>query len=42
MNTIFGDVKTALENTMEIASKIDDIKLTRDILLPAFPLPVGF
>ncbi|MBP8213211.1 MAG: DNA polymerase III subunit alpha, partial [Saprospiraceae bacterium] len=42
MNSIFGDVKTALENTMEIASKIDDIKLTRDILLPAFPLPVGF
>lgn len=42
MNTLFGDVKEAVENTMEIASKIDDIKLARDILLPAFPLPVGF
>lgn len=42
MNTLFGDVKEAVENTMEIASRIDDIKLSRDILLPAFPLPVGF
>lgn len=42
MNTLFGDVKEAVENTMEIASKIDEIKLTRDILLPAFPLPIGF
>ncbi len=42
MNTLFGDVKEAVENTMEIASKIDDIKLARDILLPAFPLPAGF
>jgi DNA polymerase III subunit alpha len=42
MNTLFGDVKEAIENTMEVASKIDNIKLTRDILLPAFPLPAGF
>ena len=42
MNLIFGDVQEAVENTMEVASKIDDIKLARDILLPAFPLPAGF
>ncbi|MGB4959169.1 MAG: DNA polymerase III subunit alpha [Saprospiraceae bacterium] len=42
MNAIFGDVKEAIENTMEIESKVDHIKLARDILLPAFPLPVGF
>jgi DNA polymerase-3 subunit alpha len=42
MNTLFGDVKEAVENTMEIASKIDNIELARDILLPAFPLPAGF
>lgn len=42
MNTLFGDVQAAVENTMEIASKIDNIQLARDILLPAFPLPVGF
>ncbi len=42
MNTLFGDVKEAVANTMEIESKIDHIELARDILLPAFPLPVGF
>jgi DNA polymerase III subunit alpha len=42
MNNIFGDVKEALVNTMEVASKIDKISLTRDILLPIFPLPAGF
>jgi DNA polymerase-3 subunit alpha len=42
MNTLFGDVKEAVANTMEIESKIDHIELARDILLPAFPLPAGF
>jgi DNA polymerase-3 subunit alpha len=42
MNTLFGDVKEAIENTMEIASKIDNLDLAREILLPAFPLPAGF
>jgi len=42
MNTLFGDVKEAIENTMEIASKVDELELKRDILLPAFPLPAGF
>jgi DNA polymerase III subunit alpha len=42
MNALFGDVKEAVENTMEIASKVEELSLSRDVLLPAFPLPVGF
>jgi DNA polymerase III subunit alpha len=42
MNTLFGDVKQAVENTMEIAGKVQEFDLARDVLLPAFPLPVGF
>ncbi|MDA9182747.1 DNA polymerase III subunit alpha, partial [Saprospiraceae bacterium] len=42
MNYIFGDVPQAIDNTMEIASKIDNLTLSRDVLLPAFPLPKGF
>ncbi|MDC1306340.1 DNA polymerase III subunit alpha, partial [Saprospiraceae bacterium] len=42
MNYIFGDVPQAIDNTMEIASKIDKLTLSRDVLLPAFPLPKGF
>lgn len=42
MNTLFGDVKQAVENTMEIASKVEEFDLARDVLLPAFPLPAGF
>ena len=38
MNYIFGDVPQAIDNTMEIASKIDKLTLSRDVLLPAFPL----
>ena len=42
MNTLFGDVKQAVENTMEIAGKVEHFDLARDVLLPNFPLPVGF
>jgi DNA polymerase III subunit alpha len=42
MNTLFGDVPNAIANTMEIAAKVEKISLTRDILLPIFPLPTGF
>jgi len=42
MNHIFTDVPFALENTIELASKIDTLSLARDILLPEFPLPPGF
>ncbi|MBK6564388.1 MAG: DNA polymerase III subunit alpha [Saprospiraceae bacterium] len=42
MNTLFGDVVEAVENTMDIAHKIQEFDLARDVLLPAFPLPTGF
>lgn len=42
MGTLFGDVPESIANTMEIFDKVDHLKLARDILLPAFPLPPGF
>lgn len=39
MRTIFADLPEALDNTLEIYDKIDTLKLKRDILLPAFPVP---
>lgn len=42
MNQLFTDVPHAIDNTMEVYDKIDELKLARDILLPAFPLPEPF
>ncbi|MCB9310795.1 MAG: DNA polymerase III subunit alpha [Lewinellaceae bacterium] len=42
MNTLFGDVKSAIENTMEIEDKVESLDLARQILLPAFPIPEGY
>ncbi|TXB64123.1 DNA polymerase III subunit alpha [Phaeodactylibacter luteus] len=42
MNGLFRDVPEAVDNTMDIFHKIDHLKLARDILLPAFPMPEGF
>ena len=42
MSKLFSDVPDAIANTMEIYDKVDDLKLARDVLLPAFPLPKGF
>jgi DNA polymerase-3 subunit alpha len=42
MGQVFHDVPFALDNTLEIASKIEALNLNRDVLLPAFPLPTGF
>ncbi len=42
MNILFKDVPQALDNTIEIVDKVEELKLTRDILLPNFPLPAGF
>ena len=42
MNTLFDDHPEAIDNTNEIVDKITPPKLTRDILLPNFPLPSGF
>ena len=42
MNQLFSDVPEAIDFTNEIVGKVEHLKLTRDILLPNFPLPAGF
>ncbi len=42
MNELFKDVPFAIDNTNDILEKVEKIKLKRDILLPAFPLPKEF
>ncbi len=42
MNALFSDVPEAIDNTMEVYDKVEKIKLKRDILLPAFPMPKEF
>jgi len=42
MNTLFTDIPAALDFTNEIFDKITAPHLTRDVLLPNFPLPKGF
>ncbi len=42
MNRIFLDVPSAIDTTMEILDKITAPVLTRDVLLPNFPVPQGF
>jgi DNA polymerase III subunit alpha len=42
MNQMFHDLPHAIDNTMEIASKVSELNLARDILLPQFPMPPQF
>jgi len=42
MGQLFKDVEVAVDYTNEIADKCFHPKLTRDILLPNFPIPEGF
>src|SRR6056297_3271254 len=42
MSELFSDVPEAIENTNEIADKIEDYELDREPLMPYFPLPEGF
>ncbi len=42
MGELFKDLPEALDNTLEIYDKVEPLNLTRDVLLPAFPLPQGF
>ncbi len=42
MNQLFSDIPQAIENTIEIYDKVDMLQMSRDVLLPAFPLPAGF
>ncbi len=42
MGRLFKDIPQALDNTLDIFDKVETLKLARDILLPAFPVPGGF
>lgn len=42
MTKLFADIPQAIDNTNEIVSKVENINLKRDILLPNFPLPDEF
>lgn len=42
MRTLFADVPEAIENTLEIGDKVKHLSLTRDIMLPNFPLTEEF
>jgi len=42
MAEVFQDVPEALDNTMEVVSKIEPLELKRDVLLPSYTLPEGF
>lgn len=38
MSRVFQDLPEAIDNTNEIVDKVELLKLTRDILLPNFPI----
>ncbi len=42
MQNLFHDVPQALDNTLEIADKVDSLNLAHSVMLPRFPLPKGF
>lgn len=42
MSKVFHDLPEAIDNTNEIADKIELLNLTRDILLPSFPIEKKF
>ncbi|HEY1047607.1 MAG TPA: DNA polymerase III subunit alpha, partial [Bacteroidia bacterium] len=42
MTELFIDVPEAIDNTMDIVSKIEPLSLKKDILLPNFPIPPAF
>lgn len=42
MSTLFSDIPQAIDNTNEIVDKVETLKLKKDILLPAFPIPKEF
>ncbi|TAH37946.1 MAG: DNA polymerase III subunit alpha [Bacteroidetes bacterium] len=42
MSVLFSDLPEAIDNTNEIVSKVEPLKLKQDILLPHFSLPENF
>lgn len=42
MCQVFDDIPEAIDNTNEIVAKVETLNLTRDVLLPHFPIPKNF
>lgn len=42
MNNLFKDIPEAIDHTNEIVSKVETLKLKKDILLPHYKIPEGF
>ncbi|SFE27904.1 DNA polymerase III subunit alpha [Thermophagus xiamenensis] len=42
MNELFGDVPEALQNTMEVAEKVEEYDLNSSPIMPFFPIPDEF
>lgn len=42
MQKLFSDVPQALEGVDEVVNKVESFELTRQVILPVFPLPEGF
>ncbi len=42
MGALFADIPESLDNTLEVYDKIETLRLRRDVLLPAFPIPAQF
>jgi DNA polymerase-3 subunit alpha len=42
MAELFSDLPEVLENTMEVASKVEAYELNRNPIMPDFPIPEGF
>ncbi|MDY0103173.1 MAG: DNA polymerase III subunit alpha [Lentimicrobium sp.] len=42
MSSVFSDLPEAIDNTNEIAGKVELLNLKRDIMLPHFALPEGY
>lgn len=42
MEALFPDMPELLENSLNIAAKVEEYELERDVILPVFPLPEDF
>jgi DNA polymerase-3 subunit alpha len=42
MRQLFADIPQAIDNTALVADKVEVLNLKKDILLPAFPIPIEF
>ena len=42
MAAVFADLPEAIENTMEVAAKVEVYSIDSDPLMPVFPIPVSF